>query len=410
MNKPLSHRMRPTALSDFIGQTHLVSKDSVISNMLNNNKITSMILYGPSGSGKTTLSYIIVNTLGVYYEYLNAATSNKKMLTDIIDTAKKYDGIVLIIDEIQRMKRDIQDILLPYVEEGLITLIGLTTDNPYYVINKAVRSRCLILEFKNLTNDEITLGIKKSIDILTSENPEFKIDASAIDLIASMSNGDLRRAYNITETLSLSSSSDKTFSKDEIKQLFLNSDFSIDKNGDGHYDTLSAFQKSIRGSDVDAALHYLGRLIVAGDLESICRRLVVTAYEDIGLANPEACARAVLATQAALRVGFPEASIILSHSICELALSPKSSTSYKAIKSVISDIKKGMAGDIPNFIKYNPVDKTDKYNRDSQLWKLNYLPKEIFNKHYLDFKKSGSEHEKELAKNYKLLLEQKKKM
>ncbi len=410
MNKPLSFKLRPTSLDDFIGQNHLVSKDSVISNMLNNNKLISMILYGPSGVGKTTLSYIIVNTLGVYYEYLNSATDNKKRLTDIIEIAKQYDGIVLIVDEIHRMKRDIQDVLLPYVEQGLITMIGLTTDNPYYAVNKAVRSRCLILELKPLLKEEIKSGIERCMELINSNNKvEMKIDDDAINLIAEMSNGDLRRAYNITEAVTTSSDSNNVISTQNIKDLFLTNDFYIDKNTDGYYDTLSAFQKSIRGSDVDAALHYLARLITAGDLESICRRLVVTAYEDIGLANPEACSRAVIATQAALRVGLPEARIILSHSICELALSPKSNTSYMAIKNAILDITAGHAEDIPNFIKYNPVDKQGKQLLKGNLWSHNYLPDNLKSKRYFIAKENSSDYEKNLAKNYNILLEKKNK-
>ncbi len=412
MNKPLSYKMRPQTLENFIGQKHLTSEDGIITKMLSGSNITSMILYGPSGCGKTSLAYIIVARLSVYYEYFNAAVDNKKKLTEIVEIAKQYDGIVMIVDEIHRMKRDIQDVLLPYVENGLITLIGLTTENPYYSINKAIRSRSLLIELYPLTDNEILEGVKNAIAETNNEKHSLNLTftTEALEYIVKIGNGDLRRSLGILEAVTITATPNENITKEKIEQLFLSNNYFMDYKGDSYYDTLSAFQKSIRGSDVDAALHYLARLIESGDLESICRRLIVIAYEDIGLGNVEACQRAYTATEAAIKVGFPEARIILANTVCELALSPKSTTTYQALDRAIKELKETKATDIPNFVKYNPLDKRGKeLLKTNKLFELNYLPDNLKKSSYFKYKENGSEYEQKLAKNYKILQQKKNK-
>ena len=281
--EPLAILMRPNKLNDVIGQEHLIGKNKIIRNLVKNKHIFSMILYGNPGIGKTTLALTIVNELDLKYRMLNAVINNKKDFEVVVEEAKMYNGIVLIMDEIHRLNKDKQDLLLPYLENGLITLIGMTTSNPYHKINPAIRSRCQIFELKSLEKKDI----KKAINKINKDKilPNINIDKEVIEYISNISNGDLRYVYNLIE-MAYYSTSDFHITMDIIKNINNKPVSFYDNNESGHYDVISAFQKSIRGSDVNASLHYLARLIDAGDLDIIYRRMSVIAYEDIGLANP----------------------------------------------------------------------------------------------------------------------------
>ena len=290
----LADKLRPKKLDDIIGQEHLIGDDKIITNLVKNKKIFSMILYGKPGIGKTSLATAIVGELNLHYKFMNATINNKNDFDSAIEEAKFYGELVLIIDEIHRMNKDKQDILLPYIENGTIILIGLTTSNPYHKINPAIRSRCQIFELHELNSEDIFKGLKKSLKNFDN----IKVEDETLNYIASLASGDMRYAFNLLE-VAYYSTSDGNISIENIKKINSKPVFFHDKNEDGHYDVLSAFQKSIRGSDVDASLHYLARLIEAEDLDSIYRRLSVIAYEDIGMANPGIGPRVMAAISAA---------------------------------------------------------------------------------------------------------------
>ena len=388
MEKPLAIKLAPKSLKDVLGQEHLIGKGKVLTNLVKNKKIFSMILYGKPGIGKTSIANALVNDLGVRYRFLNATINTKKDLDIVIEEAKMYDGIVLIMDEIHRLNKDKQDILLPQLESGLITLIGMTTSNPYHSINPAIRSRCQLFELKEIETDDIIKGLKKAIKSPYLEGID--IDSKSIELIAKLSGNDLRFAYNLLE-ISYYSSDNKKIDQDRIKSINNKPVFFSDKNGDGHYDVLSGLQKSIRGSDVDAALHYAARLVIEGDLDSLFRRLSVIAYEDIGLANPAIGPRLDAAINAAERVGLPEARIPIGTIITEMALSPKSNTAHIAFDKALEDIENGNVGTIPNHIKTDST--TYKYPHDypGAYVVQQYLPDKIKNKKYYSPKDIGYE-------------------
>lgn len=388
MDKPLALKLAPKSLKEVYGQSHLIGKDRVLTNMVKNKKIFSMILYGRPGIGKTSIANAIVNELGLRYRFLNATINNKKDLDIVIEEAKMYDGIILIMDEIHRLNKDKQDILLPQLESGLITLIGLTTSNPYHSINPAIRSRCQLFELKDLESTDIV----KALNMATkSEYLEgIKIDKEAINYIASLSGNDLRFAYNLLE-VAYSTSSNKTVDIDHIKKINSKPVFIHDKNEDGYYDVLSAFQKSIRGSDVDASLHYLARLIAAGDLDSIYRRMSVIAYEDIGLANPSIGPKVMAAIQASELVGLPEARIPLGTIVTEMALSPKSNTAHIALDKALADVETGRAGAVPDHIKTTSKDYKYPHDYPNAYVPQQYLPDNLKNKKYYIPKDKGYE-------------------
>lgn len=388
MDKPLALKLAPKSLKEVYGQSHLIGKDRVLTNMVKNKKIFSMILYGRPGIGKTSIANAIVNELGLRYRFLNATINNKKDLDIVIEEAKMYDGIILIMDEIHRLNKDKQDILLPQLESGLITLIGLTTSNPYHSINPAIRSRCQLFELKDLESTDIV----KALNMATkSEYLEgIKIDKEAINYIASLSGNDLRFAYNLLE-VAYSTSSNKTVNIDHIKRINNKPVFIHDKNEDGYYDVLSAFQKSIRGSDVDASLHYLARLIAAGDLDSIYRRMSVIAYEDIGLANPSIGPKVMAAIQASELVGLPEARIPLGTIVTEMALSPKSNTAHIALDKALADVETGRAGAVPDHIKTTSKDYKYPHDYPNAYVPQQYLPDNLKNKKYYIPKDKGYE-------------------
>ena len=389
MDKPLALKLAPNSLNEVIGQKHLVGEDKILYNLVKNKRLFSMILYGKASIRKNSIANAIINDLGVRHRFLNATVNSKKDLDIVIEEAKMYDGLVLIMDEIHRLNKDKQDILLPCLESGLITLIGMTTSNPYHAINPAIRSRCQLFELKELETDDIIDGLKRAIK--SPYLPNIKIDDETINYIAKVSGNDLRYAYNLLE-ISYYSTNDFKVNLEVVKKINSKPAFFADKNGDAYYDMLSAFQKSIRGSDVDAALHYLARLITLGDLDSIFRRMSVIAYEDIGLANPSIGPKVMAAIEAAKLVGLPEARIPLGTIVTEMALSPKSNTAHIALDEALSDIEKGNVGDVPKNLK-NPSD-TYKYPHDykNAFVKQQYLPDKLKNKKYYHPKDLGYEH------------------
>ena len=374
MNELLSIKLRPKSLEDVIGQEHLVSKGKILYNLVKNKKLFSMILYGHPGIGKTSIALAIVNELDVRYRTLNAVINNKKDFDVVVEEAKMYNGIVLIMDEIHRLNKDKQDLLLPYLESGLITLIGMTTANPYHSINPAIRSRCQLFELHDLTYDNIIMALNKAI--ISGYLEGIKIDDSTIDYIAKVSGSDLRYAYNILE-IAYYSANDGEITLELVKNINNKPNVIHDKNGDGYYDLLSAFQKSIRGSDVNAAVYYLARLLNGDDLEAVCRRLAVIVYEDIGLANSAMGPKVMAAIESALMLGLPEARIPLAAVVIELALSPKSNSAEMAIDKAFADIQTGNTGNIPkHLINGNPDYKYPHDYKNSYV-KQQYLPDKI---------------------------------
>jgi recombination factor protein rarA len=394
-NKPLALKLAPKSLKEVLGQEKLIGKGKVLSNLVKNKKIFSMILYGKPGIGKTSIATAIVNDLGAKYRFLNATINNKKDLEIVIEEAKMYGGIILIMDEIHRMNKDKQDLLLPQLESGLITLIGMTTSNPYHSINPAIRSRCQLFELEPLEEKDIIKGLKKATKSEYLEG--IKINNKTIEFIAKLSGNDLRYAYNLLE-IAFYSSDTVEVTIEKIKEINNKPVFFSDKNGDGHYDVLSGLQKSIRGSDVNASLHYLARLVVEGDLDSIYRRLSVIAYEDIGLANPAIGPRLDAAINACERVGLPEARIPLGTIVTEMALSPKSNTAHTAFDEAISDIESGNVGTLPKHLRTDSPDYIYPHNYKGAFVVQQYLPDKLKNKKYYHPKDIG--YEKQIKETY----------
>ena len=379
MEELLAIKLRPNKLEDIIGQKHLVSKDKIIYNLVKNKKLFSMILYGNPGIGKTSIALAIVNELGLKHRVLNAVINNKKDFDVVIEEAKMYNGIVLVLDEIHRMNKDKQDLLLPYLESGLITLIGMTTSNPYHSINPAIRSRCQLFELLPLKEDDIIQALHK----VKEKNilPNLIIEDEAIKYIARVSGNDLRSSYNLLE-VSYYSTSDGNVTIDVLKNINGKAKIYFDKNEDGYYDVISAFQKSIRGSDVNASLHYLARLIEADNLDIILRRLAVIVYEDIGLANPMMGPKVMAAISSAQMLGLPEARIPLAEIVIELALSPKSNSAEIAIDLALNEIRSKDVGSVPKHLHNGNPDYLYPHNYKNDYVKQQYLPDNIKNSTY----------------------------
>lgn len=392
MDKPLALKLAPNSIDEVIGQKHLLGKGKIIRNLVENKKIPSMILYGRPGIGKTSIANAIVKDLGVRYRYFNATINNKHDFDIIIEEAKMYDGLIVIMDEIHRLNKDKQDLLLPQIESGLITLIGMTTSNPYHKINPAIRSRCHIFELLPLSEEDIIEGLKKAC-----KHPDLKgikITDDALKYIAAISGNDLRYAYNLLE-VSFYSSSNKKIDIEHVKSINNKPAFFHDKNEDGHYDVLSAFQKSIRGSDVNASLHYLARLLEAGDLDSIYRRLSVIVYEDIGLANPQLGPRLKAAIDASELVGFPECVIPLGEIVIEMALSPKSNSAVMAINKALDDVRTGKCDKVPSHINSTAFGYKYPHDYPGSFVKQEYMPENLKNKNYYTPKET-SQYERQL--------------
>ncbi|MHA7913041.1 replication-associated recombination protein A [Bacillus altitudinis] len=403
--KPLAYRMRPSHIGDIIGQEHLVGEGQIIRRMVEAKHLSSMILYGPPGIGKTSIATAIAGSTSIAFRTLNAVIHNKKDMEAVAAEAKMSGQVILILDEVHRLDKGKQDFLLPYLENGMIILIGATTANPYHAINPAIRSRTQIFELKPLETEQIKAALSRA---LQDEHRglggySVKVDEEAMNHFANGCGGDVRSALNALELAVLSTKSDEsgqiTITLAAAEECLQKKSFSHDKNGDAHYDVLSAFQKSIRGSDADAALHYLARLIEAGDLESISRRLLVMAYEDIGLASPQAGPRVLSAVQTAERVGFPEARIPLANAVIELCLSPKSNSAYKAIDAALGDIRTGKIGEVPVHLKDahykgatalgRGVDYLYPHDYENGWVKQQYLPDPLKNKQYYVPKQTG---------------------
>lgn len=415
--------MRPANIEDIIGQEHLVKEDKIIGRMVRAKHLSSMILYGPPGIGKTSIATAIAGSTSIAFRKLNAVIHNKKDMEIVVQEAKMSGQVILILDEVHRLDKGKQDFLLPYLENGMIILIGATTANPYHAINPAIRSRTQIFELEPLTPDLIKQALKRA---LTDEHRglgsySVSVDDDAMDHFAQGCGGDVRSALNALElaVLSTKESSDGTIriTRETAEECLQKKSYTHDKNGDAHYDVLSAFQKSIRGSDANAALHYLARLIEAGDLESISRRLLVIAYEDIGLASPQAGPRVLSAIQTAERIGFPEARIPLANAVIELCLSPKSNSAISAVDEAVKDIRTGKIGDVPKHLKdahYKGAQELGRgigyqYPHDFENgWvEQQYLPDPLKNKQYYKPKQTGK-FEAAIKQVYEKLMKQKK--
>ena len=379
--KPLAYRLRPETLDDIIGQQHLVGEKGIIRKCLEKGTIFSSIFFGPPGIGKTTLAEVIAKELHKPCRRFNAVTGNKKDLDAIFVEADLSGQLILICDEVHRLNKDKQDLLLPHVEKGNIILIGCTTANPYHSINPAIRSRCHLFELKALSKDDVKQALLKAISNKDGLNDSCTISDEALSLIAEVANGDIRFALNVLELSSFICQNNKIEVEDVKEQCKVANQRTF-ASEDGHYDLLSALQKSIRGSDVNGALYYLALLAQSNDEASISRRLVVIAYEDIGLANPQLVARTLDACKAAEAVGFPEAIIPYGIQIIDLCLAPKSRTGVDAVHKAQALVNT-KAYDMPKYLRLTPVGLTDdekySYDRYDCFHKIQYLPDEIKN-------------------------------
>ena len=403
--QPLAYRMRPRNLSEVVGQQHLVGPNKIISRMVKARMLSSLILYGPPGTGKTSIASAIAGSTKYAFRKLNAATDTKKDLQVVAEEAKMSGTVILLLDEIHRLDKSKQDFLLPHLENGRIILIGATTENPYISINPAIRSRTQIFPVHPLSIEDMKVAVNRALT--DSERGlgkmPIKLDQDAEEQLLTATNGDLRSALNGLELAAKSTDPDKNgiihLTLPVIEESVQKKAIASDRDGDAHYDVISAFQKSIRGSDTDAALHYLARLIEAGDLISICRRLIVIAYEDIGLANMPAVQRAVTAVQAAQQIGFPEARIPLADVVIELCLSPKSNSGISAVDSALEQVRAGGTGEVPDHLKDAHYKGASKLGHGTnylfphdypQDWVAQqYLPERIKNAQYFHPKKNG---------------------
>ena len=402
--KPLAYRLRPESLDDIIGQQHLVGEKGIIRKCLEKGNIFSSIFFGPPGIGKTTLAEVIAKELHKPCRRFNAVTGNKKDLDAIFVEADLSGQLILICDEVHRLNKDKQDLLLPHVEKGNIILIGCTTANPYHSINPAIRSRCHLFELKALSKDDVKQALLKAISNKDGLNDSCTISDEALSLIAEVANGDIRFALNILELSSFICQNNKIEVEDVKEQCKVANQRTF-ASEDGHYDLLSALQKSIRGSDVNGALYYLALLAQSNDEASISRRLVVIAYEDIGLANPQLVARTLDACKAAEAVGFPEAIIPYGIQIIDLCLAPKSRTGVDAVHRAQALVNT-KAYDMPKYLRLTPVglqdDEKYSYDRYDCFHKIQYLPDEIKNVEFInDF--NVNRYEQQLKQVYEQL-------
>lgn len=402
--KPLADLVRPTELDEVCGQEHILGKNKILDRIIKSGHISNMIFYGPPGTGKTTVANIIARKAGKRFYKLNATNASLKDIQDItkeLDTFLGMNGVVLYLDEIQNFNKKQQQSLLEYIEDGRITLIASTTENPYFYIFKAILSRSTIFEFKPVGEEDIKKALDRAITLRSKEFNEIsvKVTHEAIEYLAAYCNGDVRKALNGLEVAlnSTKPNDDKEIVIDleVVKDSTQSKVIAFDMDGDAHYDILSAFQKSIRGSDADAAIHYLARLIKGGDLISICRRLQVIAAEDIGLAYPQAALIVKSLVDSARELGFPEARIPLAEATILLATSPKSNSSYVAINRALADLENMTIDDIPMHLKDAHYEGASKMGRgieykyphayENHYVKQKYLPDNIKNKVYYEY-------------------------
>lgn len=402
--KPLADLVRPTELDEVCGQEHILGKNKILDRIIKSGHISNMIFYGPPGTGKTTVANIIARKAGKRFYKLNATNASLKDIQDItkeLDTFLGMNGVVLYLDEIQNFNKKQQQSLLEYIEDGRITLIASTTENPYFYIFKAILSRSTIFEFKPVGEEDIKKALDRAINLRSKEFNEIyiKVTNEAKEYLAAYCNGDVRKALNGLEVAlnSTKPNDDKEIVIDleVVKDSTQSKVIAFDMDGDAHYDILSAFQKSIRGSDADAAIHYLARLIKGGDLISICRRLQVIAAEDIGLAYPQAALIVKSLVDSARELGFPEARIPLAEATILLATSPKSNSSYVAINRALADLENMTIDDIPMHLKDAHYGGASKMGRgveykyphayENHYVKQQYLPDNIKNKVYYEY-------------------------
>ena len=407
--RPLADLMRPSSLDDFVGQKHIMSEGKPLYNLIKSKNICNCIFYGPPGTGKTTLANIMANYVDKKFYKLNATTASVKDIQDItnnLDSLLSYSGVVLYIDELQHFNKKQQQALLEFIEDGRITLIASTTENPYFVIHKAIISRCNIFSFKPLSSEDIIIGLEKSINKLIDEGVRVNYSQDALKYISEISQGDYRKAYNILELAINSQVKHVREITTEYIESLGQSNMRADSSGDEFYNLLSALQKSIRGSDADAAVHYLARLIKGGDLTAIVRRIAVIAAEDIGLAAPNALSIINSGIELVLKTGLPEARIILSEMVIYLATLPKSNSAYLAIGGALSDLESMNFGDVPMHLKdahYGGAQKLGvggyKYPHefDNHYVKQEYMPQELIGRRY--YEEQNNKYENSI-KNY----------
>ena len=405
MATTLAYNMRPTSLNEILGQKHIIGENALFTQFVKKKHPMSTILYGPPGCGKTTLAMALAHDLDIPFRLFNASTGNKKEMDMIIAEAKLSGELFVIIDEVHRLNKDKQDHLLPHIENGLLVVAGCTTANPYHSINPAIRSRCQIVEVKPLVKEDVVEGLSRALTSEKGFDGKYTVEDGVLEYIADLSSGDIRYAYNCLEVASILTDGN-CITKEIVKKSLRKANAQFDKDEDQYYDTLSGLQKSIRGSDPNGAMYYLAKLIEANDIESLERRVITTAYEDIGLANPNACMRTVMAFQAAKTIGFPEARIPIASVILDLCLSPKSKTSESAIDAALSSIARHPYP-APSYLRLTPVglEEDEKYDYGRpELWEyIQYLPNEVKSEMYY-IPKGSSGYEKALAENYKRIL------
>lgn len=408
MNKPLADRIRPTELSQVVGQKHLLSPDKALYNMIENGDVPNLIFYGPSGVGKTTVASIIANKTKRALRKLNGTSASTKDIKEIVaelDTFSAPNGILLYLDEIQYFNKRQQQTLLEYIENGKITLIASTTENPYFYVYSAILSRSTVFEFKQIESKDIVPAVERAFEFLQNEQGvAIEYEQGVCERIANGCGGDVRKAMNSVENCVLATpvtDGKKTITLDIAGELTQKSAMRYDRDGDEHYDIISAFQKSMRGSDPDAALHYLARLLEAGDLPSACRRLLVTACEDVGLAYPQIIPIVKAAVDSALMLGLPEARIPLADAVILVATSPKSNSGEAAIDLALEDVRKGNIGPIPRQLQNKHYDGEDAAVKgqhylyphafDNHWVEQQYLPDKIKNARYYTYGENKNE-------------------